>query len=320
MRRRARGRRDAVHPGCHLPRCRGPHRDGKGREQHLHDAVDARVRVAVDDIAHRVRDEKAGDQDHQRADNDRVDIVNEMEAGGEIRGHRHCEGCRDGAEEGIRLPLVHLPRDKADDKPHQPGEEAVAQRAAEDRAKACRSKKIAEVINGRRVAAPPGERLFEPLRRHLGRGRLCADAAGERVELFHRLQIIAVEAHALHHHQGLAVGSLEAHHHAVRDGEGLALDTVSADDAAHRLLDAEGLRAAQRQMIGDARSQLSQKIIVHRHLKCLVAYPVESALILQRFPQCVKEKGTSAQRSERGCADERKLLLFWESGAILCRF
>ena len=95
-------------------------------------------------------------------------------------------------------------------------------------------------------------------------GRFGADAARERVELFHRLEVIAVKADALHHHQRLAVGRLEADHHAVGDGKGLAFNAVGTDDAAYRLFDAERLRPAERQMIADARGQIGQKVIIHK--------------------------------------------------------
>ena len=47
-----------------MPRGRRAERDGERREKHLHDAVDAGVRIAVNDVAHGGRDEKTGDQDH----------------------------------------------------------------------------------------------------------------------------------------------------------------------------------------------------------------------------------------------------------------
>jgi hypothetical protein len=73
-----------------------------------------------------------------------------------------------------------------------------------------------------------------------------------------------VKADSLHHHQRLAVGRLEADHHAVGDGKGLAFNAVGADDAAYRLFDAERLRPAERQMIADARGQIGQKVIIHK--------------------------------------------------------
>ena len=120
---------------------------------------------------------------------------------------------------------------------------------------------------------PPLERFVEPLRGDARVRRFGADAARERVELFHlghpvNMQIvefiIAVETDALHYHQRLAVGRLEADHHAVGDGKGLAFNAVGADDAAYRLFDAERLRPAERQMIADARGQIGQKVIIHK--------------------------------------------------------
>ena len=88
-------------------------------------------------------------------------------------------------------------------------EQAVAQRAAKHRAKARRGAEIAQVINGHRVVPPPLERFVEPLRGDARVRRFGADAARERVELFHRLEVIAVKADSLHHHQRLAVGRLD---------------------------------------------------------------------------------------------------------------
>ena len=187
-----------------------------------------------------------------------------MEARGEICRHRHGERLDDGAEKRVRLAPVHLARDKADDEAQKAREQAVAQRAAKHRAKARRGAEIAQVINGHRVVPPPLERFVEPLRGDARVRRFGADAARERVELFHRLEVIAVETDALHHHQRLAVGRLEADHHAVGDGKGLAFNAVGSDDAAYRLFDAERLRPAERQMIADARGQIGQKVIIHK--------------------------------------------------------
>ena len=215
-----------------------------------------------------------------------------MEARGKIRRHSHCERRGDGAEKWVRLALVHLARDKADDQAQKAREQAVAQRAAKDGTKARRGAEIAQVINRHRVVPPPLERFVEPLRGDARVRRFGTDAARERVELFHRLQVIAVEADALHYHQGLAIGSLEADHHAVGDGKGLALDAVGADDAAHRLFDAKRLRPAERQMIADARGQIGQKVIIHRepsqfrevcHLRAYITAK-------QRFCQCSQER------------------------------
>ena len=251
-----------------MPRGRSAHGDGERREEHLHDAIDAGVCVAVDNVAHGVGDEQTGDQDHQRADDDRVRIVDQPEGGGEVGGHRHGEGGGDGAEKGVGLELIHPARDKADDKPHQARPQAVAQGSAKDGAEARRGKKIAEVVDGNGVGAAGGARLLQPLRGNGGVGRFGADAARKRVEPLDRVKIVAVEADALHHHQRLAVVRLKADHDAVGDRKGLAFDAVGREHAAHRLLDAEGLRSGGGQLIADLRGHIRQKIVVHEYHSC----------------------------------------------------
>ena len=91
-----------------------------------------------------------------------------------------------------------------------------------------------------------------------GVGRFGADAARERVEPLDRVKIVAVEADALHHHQRLAVVRLKADHDAVGDRKGLAFDAVGREHAAHRLLDAEGLRSGGGQLVADLRGHIRQ--------------------------------------------------------------
>lgn len=211
---------------------------------------------------------RPGTRDHQRADDDRVRIVDQPEGGGEVGGHRHGEGGGDGAEKGVGLELIHPARDKADDKPHQARPQAVAQGSAKDGAEARCGEEIAEVVDGNGVGAAGGARLLQPLRGNGGVGRFGADAARERVEPLDRVKIVAVEADALHHHQRLAVVRLKADHDAVGDRKGLAFDAVGREHAAHRLLDAEGLRTADGQLVADLRGRIRQKIVVHIEPSC----------------------------------------------------
>ena len=251
-----------------MPRGRSAHGDGERREEHLHDAVDAGVCVAVDDVAHGVGDEQTGDQDHHRADDDRVHIVDQPESGGEVGRYGHGKGGGNGAEKGVGLELVHPAGDEADDKPQQTGPQTVAQRAAEHGAEARCGEEIAEVVDGNGVGAAGGARLLQPLRGNGGVGRFGADAARKRVEPLDRVKIVAVEADTLHHHQRLAVVRLKADHDAVGNGEGLADDAVGGEHAAHRLLDAEGLRSGGGQLIADLRGHIRQKIVVHEYHSC----------------------------------------------------
>ena len=90
-----------------------------------------------------------------------------------------------------------------------------------------------------------------------------ADAAGERIQLFNRFKVVAVEAHALHYHKRLAVVRLKAYHNAAGYGIRLAVYAVCAYYAAHCFLNAECFRAAERKLIAYARGNVRQKIIVH---------------------------------------------------------
>ena len=84
------------------------------------------------------------------------------------------------------------------------------------------------------------ELLLELLHRRL----FGADAAAQGIELLHRIQIVAVEADALHDGQGLAVGGLKADGQAVGDGEYLTLDAVGKKNTPYGILHPKGLCAA----------------------------------------------------------------------------
>ena len=169
-------------------------------------------------------------------------------------GHEERGG--DRAEKGVRLQPVHVPRHEADNKSHRPGPQPVARRSAEDGAEARRREKAAEVIDRRAVAAAGSRRLPEPARRLWNVRRFGADAAAERVEALHRVEIVSVEAHAAHDHQGLSARALKTEHHTVRDDKRLTLHTVGAEHALHRFFYAEGLRAADGKLIADLCRQI----------------------------------------------------------------
>ena len=160
----------------------------------------------------------------------------------------------------------------------QPRPQPVAYRAAEDAAKACRGNEVAEIVDTRGVAAHARHCLLEPALR-LGQFRhLGADAPAERVELFDALKVVAMVADTLHNRQRLCILRHETHGDAVRDGERLPLRAIRRDHAAHRLLDAVGLRAGDRKLIADLHRHICQKIIIHSRLSIRVNFPAEAGL------------------------------------------
>ena len=125
QRRRLHHRADAVDGRRHPPCRRRAQRDGEGRQKHLHDAHHAGVGVAVDDVPHGVGDQQSRHQDHQRADDGRVRVIQPPQPRRDVGGHRHQERGEDGAEEGIGLEAIQKAVHKADDHAHQPRPQAV---------------------------------------------------------------------------------------------------------------------------------------------------------------------------------------------------
>ena len=246
-----------------MPRGGGTQRDGQRREDHLHHPDDAGVGVAVDDIPHGVGDGQAGDKDHQRADDGGVRAVHQSQTRRDIGRQRHTAGRQQGAEEGVGLLLVHKVGDEADDQAHRPRPQAVQQRAAEHQTEAQTHQHAAQIEHAGAVGAARLHGLLQPRHGLVHVGTLRADAAAQGVELFQRLQIVAVEADTLHDHQRLAVGGLQTDGHAVGDGERLALHAVGPQDAVDGVLHPEGLRAGHGQMVPHGGRQIGQQIIVH---------------------------------------------------------
>ena len=183
-------------------------------------------------------------------------------------------------------------RDKADDQAAQPRPQPVAYRAAEDAAKACRGNEVAEIVDTRGVAAHARHCLLEPALR-LGQFRhLGADAPAERVELFDALKVVAMVADTLHNRQRLCILRHETHGDAVRDGERLPLRAIRRDHAAHRLLDAVGLRAGDRKLVADLHRHIGQKIIIHSRLSIRVYFPAEAGLFAQTAYHILRRKST----------------------------
>ena len=238
------GAGQTVDAGGQMPRGGGTQRDGQRGEDHLHHPDDAGVGVAVDDIPHGVGDEKS----RPRRD---------------IGRQRHTAGRQQGAEEGVGLLLVHKVGDEADDQAHRPRPQAVQQRAAEHQAEAQTHQHAAQIEHAGAVGAARLHGLLQPRHGLVHVGTLRADAAAQGVELFQRLQIVAVEADTLHDHQRLAVGRLQADGHAVGDGEHLALHAVGPQDAVDGVLHPEGLRAGHGQMVPHGSRQIGQQIVVH---------------------------------------------------------
>ena len=179
------------------------------------------------------------------------------------RSPNHQTRGEHGAEEGVCLAAVHKAGDKADNQTDQPRPQAVAQRSAEHDAKAHTGQNVADVVDARAVGAAVVQRLTQPAEGLVGRGLFRADAAAQGVELFELFEVVAVEADAPQHHQGLAVGGLQADGDAVGDGEHLALDAVGAENAVDGVLHAEGLRAGHGQVIAHGRRQIGQKVVIH---------------------------------------------------------
>ena len=94
--------------------------------------------------------------------------------------------------------------------------------------------------------------------------------AAQSIELLHRIQIVAVEADALHDGQGLAVGGLEADGQAVGDGEHLTLDAVGTKNTPYGILHPKGLCAADGETVSHLCSQIRQKIIIHTAYSLLI--------------------------------------------------
>ena len=263
QRRRLHHGAEAVDRLRHPPGRRRAQRDGEGRQKDLHDAHHAGVGVAVDDVPHGVGDQQSRHQDHQRADNGRVRVIQPPQPRRDVGGHRHQERGDDGTEKGVGLHPVHEPVDAADDQPHQPRPQAVPQRAAEHQCEAQSPQKAAQIGDGGAVHPALGHGLPQPLRSHLHLRLFPADAAAEGVQLLQRLQIVAVVADALQDGQGLAVGRLKADSQAVGDGEHLALHAIGAQDAADGVLHPEGLGPGQGQLAAQPGRQIGQKIVIH---------------------------------------------------------
>ena len=262
--------RQAVQPGGDAPRRRCTQCNGEGRQQHLHDAVDTGVGIAVDDIPHGVGDEQPRHQDHQCADDRRGHGIHPPQTGRQICRSRHEEGGGDGAKEGVHLQPVQKPVDKTDDQPQQPRPQAVPQGAAKDKAEAEGPQIVAQIVHRQGVPPAGGLRLLQPLHRYLHLRGLPADAAAQSIELLHRIQIVAVEADALHDGQGLAVGGLEADGQAVGDGEHLTLDAVGTKNTPYGILHPKGLCAADGETVSHLCSQIRQKIIIHTAYSLLI--------------------------------------------------
>ena len=255
-----------VEPSRQPPGSRRAQGDGEGDEDHLHDAEDAGVGVAVDDIPHGVGDEQPRHQQHQGADDGGVRPGQPPQSRRRVGRQGHQAGGQDGAEEGVCLPLVHKAGHDAGDEADEPRPQAVRQAAAEHQAKPQPHQHRPQIVEPCRVGPAGGQGLLQPGHGLIHLGLFRADAAAEGIELLHLLQVVAVEADAPHDHQRLAVGRLQAHGHAVGDGEHLALHAVGPQDAVDALLHPKGLRPGHGQMVAHGGRQVGEQIVIHTHL------------------------------------------------------
>lgn len=138
---------------------------------------------------------------------------------------------------------------------------------AEEQAEARRAEKIPEIVHGRGENAAFRLRLPQPLLRRSRLRPFGADFPAQRVQPLHGLEIVPMEADALHDAQRLAVRGLETDDETVRNGKDLALDSVGQQQPPDAVLHAEGLRTAHGQLIAQPRRQICQKIIVHPSLR-----------------------------------------------------
>ena len=171
---------------------------------------------------------------------------------------------------GVHLQPVQKPVDKADDQPQQSRPQAVPQGAAKDKAIAKGPQIVAQIVYRQGVPPAGGLCLLQPLHRYLHLRGLPADAAAQGIELLHRIQIVAVEADALHDGQGLAVGGLKADGQAVGDGEYLTLDAVGTKNTPYGILHPKGLCAADGETVSHLCSQIRQQIIIHTAYSLLI--------------------------------------------------
>ena len=112
---------DAVDEISNIPRSGHAQCDCNGDQKHLHDAVDAGIGIAVDDITHCIGEQKTRHQQHERTDVDHVRTDARNERCAEIGQEGHREGGGNGFEKGIGIQMIQSVVGKTDDQTAQGG-------------------------------------------------------------------------------------------------------------------------------------------------------------------------------------------------------
>ena len=260
----------AVQSRGQMPGSRCSQRDGQRGEHHLHDAENAGVGVAVDNIPHGIGDKQPRHKDHQCADNGRVRTFQPPQPRRRVGRQRHQARGQYSAEKRVGLLPVHKARHQTDDQTDQSRPQAVRQRAAEHQAEPQSHQHIAQIEHAGAVGPAGRQRLPQPCHGLIYRRFFRADAPAQRVQLLQLLQIVAVKSDTPHDHQRLAVGRLQADGHTVGNGKHLALHAIRPQNTVDGILHPKRLRPGHGQMISHCGRQIGQQIVVHTHLLHIV--------------------------------------------------
>ena len=122
----------------------GTQGNAHGNQQHLHNAVDAGVGIPVDDVTHGIGEQQTWNQDHQRADDGCVHIVNQTKGRQRIGNQRGYKGGCNGGEELVCLQIGHQPANHTHCDSADTGPKTVGKAATEEKGKAETAQEIAQ--------------------------------------------------------------------------------------------------------------------------------------------------------------------------------
>ena len=243
-------------------RCRSQG-DGHGDEQHQHQPVQAGVGVAVHHITHGVGEQQSRHQDHQRADDGGVGVLDHAHVVDQVGEEGHAEGGDDGPEELGGIEPVHENVHSQDDEAAKTGTQRIGEGAAEGEAEAEGRQEKAHSLDEPGIAVAVVLHILQPIHQLLRLRAAVADGPAQVRIHFNGIQIVAVGADAAHSGHGLAGFGDDADGQAVGDGECLGLVAVGFQHALDALLHPEGLRTGHGQPVAQCGGGLQEQSFVH---------------------------------------------------------
>ena len=243
------GNRRAPQPIGKGPGRGRPHRQRRRDQEHLHDAVDTGIGIAIDDVPHGIGEQQAGDEDHQCTDGDGVGIFGDAQSAEGIGQQRHQKGSCDGSEKLVGVLGVQEPDHKPHQDPADTGAETIQKIAAEQQSEAQSAQKIPQVDDGNRIGSPLGTDDLQPPLGFLRLRPTAAIGAAQAAEFFHRVQVVAMGTDAAHPGDGGAILHHDGDDQIIGNGEHFRRNAIAAQHPADAFLHPEGLRTAHGKLI-----------------------------------------------------------------------